>query len=199
MTHPGRIHLLILPFTAILSLFSGAARAGDPVIAGTAATSGVRTFHADIEVDPTAYILNGFSLHAGLGWNAFRLDLGVFAMAVPDIVHGQDGFDQSFDGYGLKFQWFPFHEQSGVFAGADVGMARSLVKRQGTQLAQRDRQASVGVNGGYRIEIVGGLYATAWLGFGYALGAEDIVLDDKTFKPNPWTIFPAIHIGYRLR
>jgi hypothetical protein len=189
----------LLSLVVPLFMFPGIARADDSAMAASSIAASGRTFHADVEVDPTAYILDGFSLHAGLGWNAFRLDLGVFAMAVPRAVHGQDGFDQSFDGYGLKFQWFPFHKQSGLFTGVDAGMARSLITRRENQLAHRDRQASVGIHGGYRLEITGGLYATAWLGLGYAVGTEEVVLDDRTFKPNPWTVFPAIHIGYHLR
>jgi hypothetical protein len=168
-------------------------------IADSAATTTTSHFHADMEVDPTAYVLDGYSLHAGLGWRNLRLDLGVFAMAVPGAVHGQDGFDASFDGYGVKLQWFPLRQQSGLFVGVDGGLVRALVKRQGTQLAARDRQASLGVNAGYRLDIAGGLYATAWLGLGYVLGADDAVLGDRTYDANPWTVFPAIHIGYHLR
>lgn len=39
-------------------------------------------FHADFEVDPTAYILDGYSLHAGIGWKRVRVDLGAFAMSL---------------------------------------------------------------------------------------------------------------------
>lgn len=156
-------------------------------------------FHADVEVDPTAYVLDGYSLHAGLGWERWRLDLGAFALAVPDFVHGQDGFEQSFDGYGAKVQYFFFAPQRGLFAGLDAGVARTLVRLEGTDSARRDTQVSVGVNAGYRIEIAGGVYATPWVGVGYAVGAEDVTLGGKTFDGNPWLFFPAVHLGYHLR
>jgi hypothetical protein len=105
----------------------------------------------------------------------------------------------SFDGYGVKLQWFFLREQSGLFGGVDAGLARALVKRKGTQLAAKDRQVSLGINAGYRLDIVGGLYATAWLGLSYAFGAENAVLGDRTYDANPWTVFPAIHVGYHLR
>ena len=155
--------------------------------------------HADLELDPSAYLLDGFSLHVGLGWNAMRVDLGVFGLHVPEFVHRQPEFDVAFDGYGLKWQYFPFAEQRGGFIGFDAAYARSRVRLQGTQLTARDNQFALGVNAGVRVELVGGLYVTPWLGIGYAFGAEDLSLADHTFSANPWLIFPAVHLGYRLR
>src|SRR5262245_36496062 len=48
-------------------------------------------FHADVEIDPTAYVLGGYSLHVGLGWRRVRVDLGAFAMTLPGaFVPGDD-------------------------------------------------------------------------------------------------------------
>jgi hypothetical protein len=156
-------------------------------------------FRADVEVDPTAYALSGYSLHVGLGWRKLRVDLGAFAMSVPDAIHGQDGFKLGFDGYGVKAQWFPMHDQTGLFTGVDGGVGRALVKLEGSQLAASDTRVTFGIHAGYRIEIASGFYATPWIGVSYAVGAEDKVLGDKRFDSNPWMVFPAIHLGYHLR
>ncbi len=156
-------------------------------------------FHADLEVDPTAYVLDGYSLHAGLGWNRVRLDLGAFAMKVPEAIHGQRDFDVGFDGFGAKLQFFPFAEQSGLVLGADSGVARRLIQRKHTQLAEREHQVTLGLNVGYRIDIAGGWYATPWLGLSRALGATDARLGDAHYESSPWLLFPAVHIGYHLR
>ena len=60
-------------------------------------------------------------------------------------------------------------------------------------------QFALGANAGFRIDIVGGLYLTPWLGVAYAFGADDVTLDGKTFAGKPLIIFPALHLGFHLR
>ncbi|MCC6998348.1 MAG: hypothetical protein IT370_27295 [Deltaproteobacteria bacterium] len=155
------------------------------------------SFHADFEVDPTAYALSGYSLHVGLGWKRLRLDLGAFAMALPDFAKSDDSFEVWFDGFGSKLQYFVLAEQRGLFLGVDAGVARPLVQRG--ELASKDSQYSIGVNAGYRFDLGANLYATPWLGVSYAFSAEDVTLGGTTYAQNPVTIFPAVHVGYRFR
>jgi len=157
--------------------------------------------HGDLEVDPTAYALSGYSVHAGLGWDRFRLDLGAFAMTLPAFVHGNDGFAASFDGFGLKLQHFPLGggAQTGLFIGVDAGLARLLVQRDDTQLASRRNQYTVGAHAGWRFDLVAGLYVTPWLGVSRAFNAGDVSLGGRTCESTPWIVFPAVHVGYRLR
>jgi hypothetical protein len=161
--------------------------------------SDAETFHADAEIDPTAYVLSGYSLHVGLGWERARLDLGAFALDVPEFVHGNEDFDVSFNGYGIKLQYFLFAEQRGAFVGVDGAVTRSLVRRKGTDLASLDTQVSAGVNAGYRFELGAGFYVTPWIGVGTLFGAGDVTLGGETFEQSPWLVFPAIHVGYRFR
>ena len=163
--------------------------------AGPAAAEG---FHADFEVDPTAYALRGHSLHVGLGWDRLRLDLGAYAMALPQALHGNEDFDVSFDGFGAKLQYFPFAEQEGAFFGVDGGVTRPLVQRVGTDLAERQTQVGVGVNLGWRLLLGERFFATPWLGLGYTFGADDVTLAGSTFEAMPFTVFPAVHLGYRF-
>jgi hypothetical protein len=158
-----------------------------------------RGFHADLELDPTAYALGGFSLHVGLGFRKLRLDLGVFGLRVPEFVHQQPDFSVRAAGYGLKLQYFPFAEQRGAFVGVDGAVTHSDVHLQGSQLSARDDQLVVGVNGGIRIDIVGGLFVTPWISVGYAFAGDDVTLGGETFSSSPVIIFPALHFGYRLR
>jgi hypothetical protein len=155
--------------------------------------------HADAEVDPTAYALSGNSLHVGIGYRAWRLDVGNFGLALPRWVHGNDDFDVAFDGYGLKLQRFLFAEQRGLFVGVDAGVVRTVVERRGTDLAARDLQLNAGVAAGYRFAIHDRFYATAWLGVGRVFGARTVTLDGARFEPQRTTVFPAIHVGYRFR
>jgi hypothetical protein len=155
--------------------------------------------HADVEVDPTAYALDGDSIHVGVGTGRFRLDLGSFAEHLPQAFHGHDGFDVSFDGFGVKAQVFLAEDQRGWFAGVDGGVLRILAERRGTDLAERQHVVSAGVHAGYRFELPDGFYVTPWLGVGYDFGGHDVTLGGSTYHPDPISIFPAVHLGFRFR
>jgi hypothetical protein len=168
-------------------------------LAASASTAGASPLHFDAEIDPTAYALSGNSIHVGIGYDSYRLDVGNFGLKVPQFVHGDDGFDVSFDGYGVKLQMFPFGgPQRGLLVGIDGAMARAQVLRQGSAMAERQNQLGVGVDVGYRVSIVDRFYATAWIGLGYQFGASDVTLGGATYKPNPINVFPAIHLGYQF-
>jgi hypothetical protein len=155
--------------------------------------------HVDAEVDPTAYALAGNSLHLGVGWDRYRVDLGSFALAVPQWVHGQSGFDVSFAGFGAKLQVFAAEIPRGLFAGVEASYDRVLVQRQGSALADRQRQLGLGVDLGYRIGVTERLYVTPWIGVGYLLGARAVTLADATYQPTSISVFPAVHLGYQFQ
>ncbi len=154
--------------------------------------------HSDIEIDPTAYALGGYSLHAGVEAGRVRVDLGAYAMNVPGFIHGNDDFDVSFDGYGAKLQLFPLTPQRGLFVGVDGGVTRLHVRLQGTDLEAHRTQLGVGVDAGYRIMLPADFYVTPWVGVGYGFQADDVQLGGKTFAGSHVTFFPAIHLGHRF-
>jgi len=179
---------LVATCLVLASFLTGAAAAADPA-----------PLHVDAEVDPTAYALSGNSIHVGLGYRRYRLDVGNFALALPQWVHGDDGFDVSFEGYGAKLQVFPFAEQRGLVAGVDAAWTHLLIQRQGTDLAVRQDQLGVGVHVGYRISVIDRLYVTPWIGVGYQLGTRDVTLADVTYQRMRISVFPAVHVGYRFQ
>jgi len=185
--------LTALALVSLLTVSTATARADE------AAPAAPADFHADAEIDPTAYALDGYSLHVGLGWKRLRLDLGVYALALPDAFDGSDDFSAAFDGYGIKLQYFPFAAQRGGFVGVDGGFARVRVSLDDSDLSKRVRQLSAGVHAGWRFAITRDLYATPWLGVGYSTDPGDVMLDGKTYTPTRVTIFPAVHVGYRFR
>jgi hypothetical protein len=196
MTTTACLASLVATTALASAALSSVASAEEPAAATVAERS---PFHADVEIDPTAYALSGYSLHVGLGWKRLRLDLGAFAMELPSIVQDNDDFDVSFDGFGAKLQYFAFGEQVGGFIGVDMAVARPLVERNGSDLAHRDTETSMGVNAGWRFDLVGDLYVTPWIGVGYSFDAEDVTLDGARYEAQRVTVFPAVHVGYRLR
>lgn len=186
-------HLTIATAAAAIALAAAPASAQDAAVRAVEPR-----VHVDVEIDPTAYVLSGYSLHVGLGWKRLRLDLGAFAMAVPSIAQPNRDFDVSFDGFGAKLQYFLLDERRGAFVGVDGGVATQLVERVGTDLGDRDRVVTVGVNAGWRFTFGAHVYATPWLGVGYALGARSTMLGGRTYEPTRVTVFPAVHLGYRF-
>jgi hypothetical protein len=156
-------------------------------------------YHVDAEVDPTAYVLSGYSLHLGLGYRRVRLDFGAYAIDIPEFMHGNQGFDAAFNGFGLKLQLFVLGEQRGPFVGVDFGVSRVLVVRSATNESDRQTQLGPGVNLGWRISLPAGFYVTPWVGVSYAFNSRDVMLGGAKFASNPVTVFPAIHLGYRFQ
>lgn len=154
---------------------------------------------ADVEVDPTAFVLDGHSLHVGLGRGAWRVDLGAFALTVPAALHGASGLDVAFAGYGAKLQRFRTARRRGAFVGVDAALTQLWVSRTDAPMAVRQGQVSIGVQGGYRLALPAGFYASAWLGVSAAFGADPVVLGGERFSPPSINLFPAIHLGYELR
>lgn len=178
---------------------TAAPTATEPSSTDTTAPARTSSFHADFEVDPTAYVLDGYSLHVGLGQGRFRLDLGAFAMKVPGAIHGKKDFDISFDGFGAKLHYFFFAEQKHLFAGIDGGFNRMLAERKGSDLASRQHQYSLGAHVGWRIPLPAGFYVTPWIGISHSFNAKDVTLQGATYTSNAMMIFPAIHLGYRFQ
>jgi hypothetical protein len=169
-----------------------------PAFAETDRTVSPSSYHLDLEADPTAYALSGYSAHLGLGFDHVRVDLGVYAMHVPQFVHGDDGYDVRFNGLGTKVQYFFATEQRGWFAGVDADFAWIRASRQGTDASDLQRTFGLGVDAGYRISLPVGFYVTPWLGLGYQFGTKDVTIAGATYKSSPITVFPAIHLGYRF-
>ena len=143
--------------------------------------------------------MSGYSLHVGIGWKRFRLDLGTYAMDLPAFLHGNDGFDAAFAGGGMKLQYFPFAAQRGLFVDLGVGVTRRDVTFVQTGTTRRDVAAGIGGSVGYRFTLPYGFHATPWVGINVDLGEGDIMVDGRTFKTPPVTPFAAIHLGYRFR
>jgi len=190
-----RIALPLALLATTVPVVAAAGETPDPAASSAASPVGV-----DVEVDPIAYALDGYSLHVGLTRGHFRVDLGAYAIAMPEAVHGNEGFSASFDGFGAKAQYFPLARGTRLFVGAGVGVSRVQIEHEGTQMASRDEGISAGVHVGWRFDLPAGFYATPWVGVDYALtGGDDVILDGATFERSRWSVFPTVHLGYRFR
>lgn len=189
-------HVLAAVVCAGVMAVSGAAVAQEVSAAQEAAAGDAMRF--DVEVDPIAYALDGYSLHVGVGRGRYRLDVGNFALWMPQALHGQEGFDARFGGFGVKLDAYLDPAQTGGFVGLESAytLVSAVDERSGEQ--GMGRGVSAGARVGWRFDIAGGLYVVPWVGVGYRFG-EELTAGGRTFAMSPWSVFPTIHIGYRIK
>jgi len=150
----------------------------------------------DLEIDPIAYAMSGYSVHVGYLWGSFRLDVGIFGIAVPAAVHGNAGFSNRIDGAGVKLDHYLLKPGSRLFVGIEGGVVRSAVEWTETGEGTHRAQYSVGARTGYRF-LVGHRFAvTPWVGLGYTLNARDQHVGGHAFETSAFQPFPTVHLGY---
>src|SRR5690625_3613695 len=69
----------------------------------------------DVEIDPIAYALNGFSVHGGYTTGPWRIDLGTIGLEYPDALNSSDAVEASFVGAGWKLEHFIKGRPDGFF------------------------------------------------------------------------------------
>lgn len=151
----------------------------------------------DIDIDPIAFALNGFSVHGGYLNGAWRFDLGVFGIDIPVWLRGNEDFNSSFIGAGWKVDRFFKGQPDGYFAGLDGGIQWLNVTHKATDMDKDRVQYMLGLRGGYRWNTgIWNLFVTPWLGLGYSLNAENVEINGDVFESSSFTPFPTIHIGW---
>lgn len=184
-------------FFAVLAV-TAAAPANAAEVSAAENDSGAGAIHGDVEIDPFAYALGGYSIHAGVGHDRLRFSLGAFALELPSLLEPDESFETAYNGFGVKLQYFLFAEQEGLFVGLDSNVAYRLVESNTSNAARRQRTVSAGVAAGWRVAL-GDFYLTPWAGVGYDFGIDDVELDGRTYETTPVTPFATVHIGYRFR
>lgn len=149
----------------------------------------------DIELDPIAYALSGYSLHAGMSWDRFRLDLGAFALAVPEALHGTEGIDVYGGGFGAKLDYYPLSKLPGLFVGTQLSRVRETVTARDSGEAATASHVTVGARVGYRIDVAAGFYALPWVGVDVSLTDRAQSVSGTDYEPGRLLFFPTIHIG----
>ncbi len=149
-----------------------------------------------VEVDPIAYLLKGYSVHMGYLFQTSKVDAGVFGLEVPKSIHGNAAFTVKMGGFGLK--WHYFGKSTGGFY-AGIGTGYSGTKYSANGETRTVNSFSVGVEAGYRIEFQGtGFYICPWLGLDHDFGPKNIFVAGKSFKLGEITPFPTVHLGWKF-
>lgn len=154
----------------------------------------------EVEVDPIAYGLAGYSFHLILAGETQRFDMGVFALDLPDDAQNPN-YKVRFEGAGVKWD-FNGSRIDGAFWGLEVASSTLTFRyddpADATPAVETTRQLkSMGFRLGYRIGSQG-LYLSPWIGISKGRLSEPVVLGGQAYQFKKWIFFPTIHIGYRF-
>lgn len=157
--------------------------------------AGVAQANVGLEIDPIAYGLNGYSAH--LLYNSdfmVNVDLGTFAMQVPEFAEQNKGFQSKFNGYGIKLN-YQGKSASGMFAGINYGTSRFDIEQTSTSVTQAVDVQTLGVQFGYRFGN-DGFYIKPWIGFDKLLNRPRLDFSGTEYRFPEINIFPTVHLGY---
>ena len=177
--------LLVIHLLALGALF----------LSATPATAAV-----ELETDPLAFWLNGYSFHVALAREHSRTDLGVFALELPEDAKNP-GYRVAFQGVGVKWD-YTGNSADGGFWGMEVSQATLTFDYtppgfdQPTESAEREVRL-VGVRTGYRFGHET-FYITPWIGISQMLGMKAVELGGVPYDAQKVQVFPTIHLGYRF-
>lgn len=156
-----------------------------------------QAYALDIEIDPTAYLFSGHSVHLGFGGDHYRFDIGTFGLKAPEAFHGDENYDLEFEGVGIKLDYL-FGNYAGWFVGVEANSNDVTYTRKSTKESVTRTQISFGPRIGYRIMYTQNITITPWLGINLNLEHDDVILDGERADSEAVTFFPAVHLGWRF-
>lgn len=158
----------------------------------------------ELEIDPIAYILKGYSFHGIYVHNKIRTDLGVFGILQPEGFGGNDGFQVKTQGVGVKMNYL-LNKSESWFAGVGFGYANNNIELIETSESQSQKTLGIGIHLGYRWfplikseKFYKNLYLAPWCSIDYNWALNDVNFVNHPYKQKPVSFFPTIHIGYKI-
>lgn len=156
----------------------------------------------ELEVDPIAYALKGYSVHGIYVHERMRFDLGFFGIEQPEGYSGNEGFNTHTQGVGGKINFLLNRKQT-WFAGIGGGYADNKVTLEENGEVGHVYNWSLGVHAGYRWfflkkTALQGLYLAPWASLDYNMPVNTLHFEGKTYEVKRWSVFPTLHIGYRF-
>ncbi len=148
----------------------------------------------EVEVDPLAYILKGFSLHGIYLLDETKIDIGVFGLELPEDSDNKS-YTVYFKGAGFKYDWYG-SSLNGFF----TGIQGSIATVDFTNASQNKNRivTSTGVRTGYRWSW-GHFFVTPWVSVDYNHNwGTEVEIQGTKYKHTPISLFPTIHLGYHF-
>ena len=152
----------------------------------------------EVEADPIAYVLNGYSGHLAYVFDPARVSIGVFGVDVPQFFHGNEGWELRSRGVTVKVDYL-IPTLNGLFIGLDMGYQRSEFTLESAEGIEKRDLFGAGIRTGYRYFFGNtGFYVVPWISVSYQFNAEDIVINSETFEQGQVQVFPTLHLGWHF-
>lgn len=157
----------------------------------------------EVEADPIAFILNGYSFHVGYTMGHLRFDAGVFGIKQPDFTLENKLFSVFSSGGGLKVDYM-LRRNRGLFFGLQSDYVTDKIGLKSDEITQSVSGVTLGLRTGYRFMFgkqerqFKGLYLVPWVGLIHSLNPSVVTKSGHTYTQASWSIFPTIHLGYRF-
>lgn len=155
----------------------------------------------EVEIDPIAYALSGYSIHLGRFSGAWKFDINAASESLnkseTKTFLSNTDFTTRFVTYGAKVDYigashFGFH----------VGLQWDYIQWRYTSTVSNtsvnNNVQDAGVRVGYRWG-AGSLYVDPWVGFLYNYqGVGNIGVGGQNYVQRNFQIFPTLHVGFRF-
>lgn len=152
----------------------------------------------EIEADPLAYVLGGYSGHVAYVFDPLRASVGVYGIEVPQFFHGNEGWKVKSRGVTVKVDYL-IPNMGGLFVGLDTGFQRSEYTLKSVNKTEERYQYGVGIRTGYRYFFGDtGFYVVPWFSVSYRFRADDVEINGERFELGRIQIFPTIHLGWQF-
>ena len=154
----------------------------------------------EVEADPMAYALKGFSAHVARPFSAgrFRLQLGTYGAELPQWTYGNSAFTVNSRGGTIKFDYFPLRPLDGLFFGVDSNYSHVRYELNQTHERRYNNITGLGPRVGYRFNVGEHFYVSPWISLDYQFGAKDVSVAGETVRGNKYSVFPTVHLGWRF-
>lgn len=157
----------------------------------------------EVEVDPLAYFLKGYSVHAAVTYGSFRSSAGVFAIEQPAFFVNNDTFSVYSSGFDVKTDYL-FGKTKGWHAGLQMTYGKEKVALKETQQEEEFWGVNIGIRAGHRFMFgkedhnFKGFYINPWIALIYSTDPATITMGDHQYQQSSFSPFPAIHVGWRF-
>ena len=159
--------------------------------------------HFELEADPIAFILSGYSLHAGYTVSHIRFDLGVFGIKQPDFALENKRFSVFSSGLGVKVDYL-LRKNRGAFFGLQSDHATDKIRLKTSEGSESVSGLTLGFRTGYRFMFgskenqYNGIYLVPWVALIHSFNPSMVISGGHQYKQSQWSVFPTVHLGYRF-
>lgn len=153
--------------------------------------------HVDLEIEPLAYTFGGAGGHVALQNGAWKYEIEVFGLEIPQSLHGNTRFTARPTGFELHFERFFGERVGGFYLGPEVGLVRLRLNHSPSGRTEYRTRYSVGLRGGYQWYTgLGNIYVSPVVGLSYTLNGEAIEIGGDTFESAPLGPWGTVGLGW---